>query len=75
MAGQNTDVQTVSMGDGWVNKVSGLQVGGIFRTQEEAIAAGRELAMQSASEHSIHGKDGTIREKTSYGNDPREIRG
>jgi hypothetical protein len=75
MSGQNTEVQTVSLGDGWANKVGGIEVGGVYRTQEEAIAAGRQLAMQNHSEHTVHGKDGKIREKTSYGNDPREIRG
>lgn len=75
MAGQQKDVQTVPLGDGWVNKVDGAQVGETFRTEETAAAAGRQLAMQNRSEHLIHGKDGKIREKTSYGNDPRDIRG
>ena len=75
MAGQNRDVQTVPVGDGWANKVDGMQVGGVFRTQQEAAAAGRDLATQNRSEHTIHGQDGKIREKNSYGTDPREIRG
>ena len=75
MAGQTKDVQTVPLGDGWVNKVDGMQIGETFRTEEAAATAGRQLAMQNRSEHLIHGKDGKIREKRSYGNDPREIRG
>ncbi len=75
MAGQARDVQTVALGDGWVNKVGGTQVGGTHKTQEAAIVAGRLLATQNRSDHTIHGKDGKIREKTSYGNDPRSIRG
>lgn len=75
MAGQQKDVQTVPLGDGWVNKVGGIQVGATHKTEETAAAAGRQLAMQNKSEHSIHGKDGKIREKKSYGNDPRDIRG
>lgn len=75
MAGQRKDVQTVQAGGAWVNKVGGAQVGGAFETQDAAIAAGRQLAIQNQSEHVIHGKDGKIREKKSYGNDPREIRG
>lgn len=75
MANQNRDVQTVAMGDAWVNKVGGAQVGGTYRTQAEAIDAGKQLAMQGKSEHTIHGADGKIREKTSYGNDPRSIQG
>ena len=75
MAGQSKDVQTVPIGDGWANKVDGMQVGGVFRTQEEAANAGRQLATQNGSEHTIHGQDGKIREKNSYGSDPRDIRG
>lgn len=75
MAGLQRDVQTVPMGDSWVNKVDGAQIGEPFRTQEAAAAAGRLLAKENQSEHVIHGTDGKIREKTSYGNDPREIRG
>jgi hypothetical protein len=75
MAGQQKDVQTVPLGDGWVNKVGGMQIGETFKTQEAAATAGRQLAMQNQSEHLIHGMDGKIREKKSYGNDPREIRG
>jgi len=75
MPGQDRDVHTVTLGDGWANKVGGTQVGGTHRTQETAIEAGRVLAMQNRSEHSIHTKDGKIREKNSYGNDPRSIRG
>lgn len=75
MAGQSRDVQTVPMGDGWANKVGGMQVGEVFRTQEEATTAGRQLATQNRSEHTIHGQDGKIKEKNSYGTDPRDIRG
>ena len=75
MAGQQQDVQTVPLGDSWVNKVGGAQIGEPFKTQEAASAAGRQLAIQNRSEHVIHGQDGKIREKTSYGNDPRDIRG
>jgi hypothetical protein len=75
MAGQAKDVHTVPLGDGWINEVSGARVGAVHRTQEVAIEAGRVLAMQKRSEHTIHGKAGKIREKNSYGNDPRDIRG
>jgi Uncharacterized protein conserved in bacteria (DUF2188) len=75
MAGQAKDVHTVPLGDGWINEVGGARVGAVHRTQEAAIVAGRALAMQNQSEHSVHGKDGKIREKNSYGNDPRSIRG
>ena len=75
MSDRATNVQTVPVGDGWVNKIGGAQVGAQFPTQEAAIAEGRQLAIQKHAEHVIHGRDGTIREKNSYGNDPREIPG
>lgn len=75
MAGQETDVQTVALGDGWINKVGGRQFGPVSWTEAAAVDIGRELARHNRSEHSIHAKDGTIREKFSYGNDPRDISG
>lgn len=39
-------------------------------TQKEAIAAARSIAIKSQSEVVIHGTDGRIRAKDSYGNDP-----
>lgn len=47
----------------------------MFDTQEEAIQNGREIAIQQHSELLIHAKDGSIREKNSYGHDPRNVRG
>lgn len=44
-------------------------------TQQEAIDTGREMAMNSSSELNIHNKKGRIREKNSYGNDPRDRKG
>ena len=40
------------------------------RTQEQAIRAGREIAINQRAELVIHGRDGKIRDSDSYGNDP-----
>ena len=56
-------------GKGWVNKVGG-NVESKHRTQENAIKAGRDIAITNKSEHAIHRSDGTIGRKNSYGNDP-----
>lgn len=40
------------------------------QTQAEAIAAARIQAQVTAAEVVIHGRDGLIRDKDSYGNDP-----
>lgn len=39
-------------------------------TQREAIDVARKMAIKEKSEVVIHGRDGRIREKNSYGNDP-----
>lgn len=42
----------------------------LFDTQKEAIERAREIARNQRSEVVIHRKDGRIRDKDSYGNDP-----
>lgn len=39
-------------------------------TQQAAIETGRNAAMNYQGELVIHGRDGKIRDKDSYGNDP-----
>ena len=41
----------------------------VHQTQQEAIDAAREIAINNRSEVVIHRPDGTIRDKDSYGND------
>ena len=62
-------------GDGWINEVDGAQLGGVHGTKDQAVAAGRDEARRRSTEHHIHNLDGTIAEKNSYGNDPRDIPG
>ncbi|GAA3776696.1 DUF2188 domain-containing protein [Flavobacterium ginsengiterrae] len=47
----------------------------ITNTQKEAIDIAREIAKNQQSELVVHRKNGTIRDKDSYGNDPRDIKG
>lgn len=47
----------------------------ITQTQREAIEIARKIARNKQSELVIHGKDGRIRQKDSYGNDPFPPRG
>ncbi|AOY53688.1 DUF2188 domain-containing protein [Clostridium perfringens] len=64
------------LGDKWQVKGAGnSKATRIFDTQAEAIAYARELAIKQQSEVIIHGKNGQIREKNSYGNDPYPPRG
>lgn len=41
-----------------------------FDTQKEAIEYGRKIAINQQTELVIHGVNGKIRDKDSYGNDP-----
>lgn len=47
----------------------------IYGTQKEANQRAIEIATNNKSEVIIHGKDGKIREKNSYGNDSYPPRG
>lgn len=44
-------------------------------TQQQAIDLAREIARNQKSELLIHRKDGTIRDRDSYGNDPYPPKG
>lgn len=41
-----------------------------FETQREAIEAARSIARNQGSELLVHGRDGRVRERRSYGGDP-----
>ncbi|MGL6178526.1 MAG: DUF2188 domain-containing protein [Tannerellaceae bacterium] len=46
-----------------------------YGTQREAIDRARSIAINQESEVLIHGQNGRIREKNSYGNDPHPPKG
>lgn len=74
-------VHVVPYKDQWAVKISGkvadTEIGApaIYATQQDAINEGRYLAIESKAELLIHGKNGKIRRKHSYGHDPRKIKG
>ena len=53
-----------------VQSAGGSKATSLYDTQAEAIERGREIARNQKSELLIHGRDGRIRERDSYGNDP-----
>lgn len=60
----------VPNGSGWSVKSAGAsRAAKTFTTQRAAIAHGREAAKKQKSELYIHGEDGRIRARDSYGND------
>jgi len=46
-----------------------------FATQREAIDAARRIARNQGSELLVHGRDGRVRERRSYGADPHPPKG
>lgn len=70
MAGKNVHVVKSKDGTGWSVKTENSEKA--YRnvdTQKEAIEIGKGVAKNNSSELLIHGKDGKIRDKDSYGND------
>lgn len=68
--GKNQHV-TPNGGGGWKVKGAGnSKTTKITKTQSEAIDIATNIAKNQNSELIIHGKDGKIRDRNSYGNDP-----
>lgn len=67
--GKNQHV--VTHPDGWAIKGEGNEKATkVFDTQKEAIEVAIEIAKNQQSELLIHSRDGKIRDRNSYGNDP-----
>jgi len=67
----NKNQHVVPNGNNWAVKGEGNSKNTrITQTQKEAINIARTIARNEQSELVIHGKDGQIRQKDSYGNDP-----
>jgi len=57
--------------DGWAVKGAGNKKATVVtETQVAAVKIGRKIAINQQSEFVIHGIDGKIRDKDSYGKDP-----
>jgi len=73
---QKRNQHVVPDDNGWAVRGAGSRrASSIHSTQDEAISAGREIARNQRSELYIHGRNGRIRERDSYGNDPFPPRG
>ncbi len=61
---------------GWsVRKAGASRASSVHATQQEAIAAATQIARNQGTELYIHGRDGRIRDRSSYGNDPKPSKG
>ena len=65
------NIHVVHDGEQWkVKQENAMRSSGNFGTQREAIDRARQIAQNNGQEVAIHGLDGRIRAKHSYGNDP-----
>jgi hypothetical protein len=56
---------------GWAVKGEGnTKASSVHQTQSAAESAARQSAVRTGSEVFIHGRDGRIRERNTYGRDP-----
>jgi hypothetical protein len=61
---------------GWRIEVEGTaRPRSTHKTQSEAAKAGRDLARKNEAELLIHGRNGKIRDRSTYGRDPRRTKG
>lgn len=68
--------QVVPHPDGWAVKSAGAKrATKVTSTQQEAINVARQIAQNQQSELLIHGENGQIQEKNSYGNDSHSPEG
>lgn len=68
--GKNQHVILRPDGDWQVKGEGNSKATAVTTTQKDAIRIARDIAINQGSEVVIHGKDGKIRDKNSYGNDP-----
>ena len=65
------NIHTVPSENRWAVKLAKVEFPlSEHRTKAEAVKAGASLAKSFGVEHVIHGKDGKIQDKDSYGRDP-----
>jgi hypothetical protein len=70
------DVHVVPSEKGWRVEIEGT--GGsrsTHKTQSEAAQTARRIARQNKTELLIHGRDGKVRDRSTYGHDPRRTKG
>lgn len=73
---KNQNIHVVHKGNSWAMEEEGAAENAtVFDTRALAVESGREMAKQNQVELIVHRMDGTIDERDSYGNDPRDIPG
>jgi hypothetical protein len=65
------NIHVVSAGNGWATRREGsAQTTSTHRTQTAAESAAKRIAREEHGEVFTHRRDGTIRDRDSFGNDP-----
>lgn len=66
----------VPRGGRWsILRAGATRASATYATQAEAVAAARTIARNQGTELYIHGRDGRIRERNSFGTDPSPPKG
>ena len=74
MANKNQHV--VPLGNGWAVKSEGAGRATVITTkQSDAITVARDIAKNNSSDLIVHGKNGRIRERNSYGTENHSLKG
>lgn len=61
----------VPSGEKWsVRRAGAERASGTYSTQKEALDKAKRMARNQETEVYVHGRDGRIRERNSYGRDP-----
>jgi hypothetical protein len=70
-SGKKAPIHVEPHKDGWaVEREGGARALSVHQRQSDAEQVGRQAARRDQTEFYLHGRDGQIREKDSYGNDP-----
>jgi len=72
---KNIHVTPNGQGDWQIKRSGAERATAVFDTQAEAIKHGTGIAQKDKTEIFIHGRDGKIRERNTFGNDPRKSKG
>ena len=63
------------IGGGWsVRKEGAERASGTYSSKNDAIGRAREIARKDGTDLVIHGRDGRINERATYGRDPSPTR-
>jgi hypothetical protein len=71
-----TNQHVVSLGGSWAVKAEGASAPlAVFKTQSEAWEKAKSIARKERSEALLHGKNGLVRTRNTYGHDPGRRKG